>query len=220
PRFGIFEVGRVVEGIDENNLCIEKKKLAITLYSKVTPIAALFFKLRDILEVMSDELKHKPLTFEPIEATSNYQHPRNLNKIICDGVEIGQIGIVHPTVQKKIDKKAAVVFAEIDVEAFAHIKNASINYVEPSKFPEMEIDLSFVANKFAPIAKAIADAHSPLIKNVDVTDVYEDENDGTKSITTRITFAHPDKTLTREEVQEVTDGIIESLKKIGIALKG
>ncbi len=220
PHFGIFEVGRVVEGIDENNLCVEKKKLAITLFSKVTPIAVLFYKLRDILEVMSDELKHKSLTFEPIEATSNYQHPRNLNKIVCDGVEIGQIGIVHPTVQKKIDKKAAVVFAEIDVEAFAQIKNASINYVEPSKFPEMEIDLSFVASKFAPIAKAIADAHSPLIKNVDVTDVYDDENDGTRSITTRITFAHPDKTLTREEVQEVTDGIIESLKKLGITLKG
>ena len=220
PLFGIFEIGRVVEGIDENNLCIEKKKLAITLFNKVAPLSVVFYKLRDILEVMSDELKHKPLSFEPIEATSSYQHPRNLNRIICDGVEIGQIGIVHPTVQKKIDKKASIVFAEIDVEAFAKIENASIKYVEPSRFPEMEIDLSFVSARFAPIAKAIADAKSPLVKNVEVTDVYEDENDGTKSITTRITFSHPEKTLTREEVQEVTDGIIATLKNIGISLKG
>lgn len=219
-RFGIFEIGRVVTGLDENNLCIEKKKLAITLFSKIAPVSVLFYKLRDILEVMSDDIKHKSLSFEPIEATSNYQHPRNLNRIICDGVEIGQIGIVHPTVQKKIDKKAAIVFAEVDVEAFANIENASIQYVEPSKFPEIEVDLSFVSPKFAPIAKAIAETRSPLIKNVYVTDIYDDENDGTKSITTRIVFSHSDKTLTREEVQEVTDSIIESLKNDGIELKG
>ena len=219
-RFGIFEIGRVVTGLDENNLCVEKKKLAITLFSKVAPVSVLFYKLRDILEVMSDDIKHKPLSFETIEATSNYQHPRNLNRIICDGVEIGQIGIVHPTVQKKIDKKAAIVFAEVDVEAFANIENASIQYVEPSKFPEIEVDLSFVSPKFAPIAKAIAETRSPLIKNVYVTDIYDDENDGTKSITTRIVFSHSDKTLTREEVQEVTDSIIESLKNDGIELKG
>lgn len=219
-RFGIFEIGRVVTGLDENNLCVEKKKLAITLFSKVAPVSVLFYKLRDILEVMSDDIKHKPLSFEPIEATSNYQHPRNLNRIICDGVEIGQIGIVHPTVQKKIDKKSAIVFAEVDVEAFANIENASIQYVEPSKFPEIEVDLSFVSPKFAPIAKAIAETRSPLIKNVYVTDIYDDENDGTKSITTRIVFSHSDKTLTREEVQEVTDSIIESLKNDGIELKG
>ena len=218
-RFGIFEIGRVVTGLDENNLCVEKKKLAITLFSKVAPVSVLFYKLRDILEVMSDDIKHKSLSFEPIEATSNYQHPRNLNRIICDGVEIGQIGIVHPTVQKKIDKKAAIVFAEVDVEAFANIENASIQYVEPSKFPEIEVDLSFVSPKFAPIAKAIAETRSPLIKNVYVTDIYDDENDGTKSITTRIVFSHSDKTLTREEVQEVTDSIIESLKNDGIELK-
>lgn len=219
-RFGIFEIGRVVTGLDENNLCVEKKKLAITLFSKIAPVSVLFYKLRDILEVMSDDIKHKPLSFEQIEATSNYQHPRNLNRIICDGVEIGQIGIVHPTVQKKIDKKAAIVFAEVDVEAFANIENASIQYVEPSKFPEIEVDLSFVSPKFAPIAKAIAETRSPLIKNVYVTDIYDDENDGTKSITTRIVFSHSDKTLTREEVQEVTDSIIESLKNDGIELKG
>ena len=220
PRFGIFEIGRVITGLDENNLCVEKKKLAITLFSKIAPVSVLFYKLRDILEVMSDDIKHKSLSFEPIEATSNYQHPRNLNRIICDGVEIGQIGIVHPTVQKKIDKKAAIVFAEVDVEAFANIENASIQYVEPSKFPEIEVDLSFVSPKFAPIAKAIAETRSPLIKNVYVTDIYDDENDGTKSITTRIVFSHSDKTLTREEVQEVTDSIIESLKNDGIELKG
>lgn len=218
-RFGIFEIGRVVTGLDENNNCIEKKKLAITLFSKIAPVSVLFYKLRDILEIMSDDIKHKPLTFEAKQAEYPYQHPVNLNRVFCDGVEIGEIGIVYPTVQKKIDKKASIVYAEIDVEAFANIENASIQYIEPSRFPEMEIDLSFISKTFAPIAIAIAEAKSPLVKNVYVTDIYEDENDGSKSITTRIVFAHPERTLTKEEVTEVTDKIIAALKDKGIELK-
>ena len=218
-RFGIFEIGRVVTGLDENNNCIEKKKLAITLFSKIAPVSVLFYKLRDILEIMSDDIKHKPLTFEAKQAEYPYQHPVNLNRVFCDGVEIGEIGIVYPTVQKKIDKKASIVYAEIDVDAFANIENASIQYIEPSRFPEMEIDLSFVSKTFAPISIAIAEAKSPLVKNVYVTDIYEDENDGSKSITTRIVFAHPERTLTKEEVTEVTDKIIATLKEKGIELK-
>lgn len=218
-RFGIFEIGRVVTGLDENNNCIEKKKLAITLFSKIAPVSVLFYKLRDILEIMSDDIKHKPLTFEAKQAEYPYQHPVNLNRVFCDGVEIGEIGIVYPTVQKKIDKKASIVYAEIDVETFANIKNASIQYIEPSRFPEMEIDLSFISKTFAPISIAIAEAKSPLVKNVYVTDIYEDENDGSKSITTRIVFAHPERTLTKEEVTEVTDKIIATLKEKGIELK-
>ena len=218
-RFGIFEIGRVVTGLDENNNCIEKKKLAITLFSKIAPVSVLFYKLRDILEIMSDDIKHKPLTFEAKQAEYSYQHPVNLNRVFCDGVEIGEIGIVYPTVQKKIDKKASIVYAEIDVETFANIKNASIQYIEPSRFPEMEIDLSFISKTFAPISIAIEEAKSPLVKNVYVTDIYEDENDGSKSITTRIVFAHPERTLTKEEVTEVTDKIIATLKDKGIELK-
>ena len=218
PDFGIFEIGRVVDGVDDNNLCVEKKKLAITLYSRSRPMPTLYFDLRDILEVMADDLKHKKLTFAKKEAEHSYQHPRNLNTVYCDGVEIGEIGIAYPVVSKKIDKKASIVYAEIDVEAFAAIKNASIQYEEPSKFPSIDIDLSFVSDKFAPIAKAIENAKCKLIKNVEVTDVYEDEN--SKSITTRITFADPEKTLTREEVQGVSDSIVAELKANGIELKG
>lgn len=217
PDFGIFEIGRVVTAVDENNLCVERKKLGITLYSKTKPMPALYFELRDILETMADDLKHRSLTFEKKAAEHSYQHPRNLNKVICDGVEIGEIGIVHPVVSKKIDKKASVVFAEIDINDFSAIENASIQYEEPSKFPAIDIDLSFVSPAFAPIAKAIKAANSSLIKKVEVTDVYE--NDNSKSITTRITFAHPEKTLTRDEVSEITDKIISTLKSDGIELK-
>ena len=219
PKFGIFEIGRTVTGIDSDNLCEEKKMLGITLYSKVSVVSTVYYALSDMLSVIVDDLKHKPLTFESKEAEHSYQHPRNLNSVICDGKVIGEIGIVHPTVSKKIDKKAAIVYAEIDIQALAEIKNASIVYEEPSKFPGIEIDLSFITDKFAPIAKAIKNTKCELIKGIEVTDIYEDEEKNEKSITTRIVFSHPEKTLTREEVTDVTDSIISSLKEEGIDLK-
>ena len=170
-----------------------------------------------MLSVVADNIKHKALTFTPCEATHSYEHPRNLNTISCDGGALGEIGIVHPTVSKKIDKKAAIVFAEIDVTKFSEISDAGIHYAEPSKFPAIDVDLSFVTETFAPIGKAIENANCPLVKKVEVTDTYRDENG--KSITVRLTFSHPEKTLTRDEVMEVANSIIDELAKENIVLK-
>ena len=217
PDFGVFEIGRVANGVDSNNLCIESKKLAISLFSKTKSTEQLYFELRDMLAVITDDIKHKNLSYKAIEAAHSYQHPKNLNAIICDGIEIGEIGIVHPLVLKKLDKKANVVFAEIDVKTFAEIESAGIAYEEVSKYPEIEIDLSFISDKFEPIAKAIEQAKCSLIKKTKVVDTYTDEK--SKSITVRITFAHTERTLTREEVTKVTDKIIDTLKEEKIALR-
>lgn len=50
-----------------------------------------------------------------------------------------------------------------------------------------------------------------------VADVYSDENG--KSITVKIIFSHPERTLTKDEVAEVTDKIIKDLADVGITLK-
>ena len=217
PSFGIFEIGRTVDGLDENGMCREYKKLAITLFSKTDSTETLYLSLRDMLAVLAADIKHKPLSFAAAEATHDYQHPRNLNTVLCDGVALGELGVVHPTVAKKIDKKAAIVYAEIDVRAFSEIADAGIVYREPSRFPGMEVDLSFVSETYAPIGAAIEAANCPWIQDVDVVDTYRDESG--KSITVRLVFSDDQRTLKREEVMEVADQIIASLSKQNIALK-
>ena len=217
-EFGIFEVGRVVSGMTEDDLCIENKILGISLYQKGLNVRSLYFKLKGIIEELVDELKHKDVEYEKLEAEFDYEHPTNLNKIIVDGNVIGKIGIVHPSVMKKLDKRACVVFAEIDVDKFAAIENSSIVYSEPSKYPSIEIDLSFLTSRFAPIKKAIDNAACELIKAVDVIDIYEAED--SSSIAVRLTFCDPSRTLTREEVTAVSDAIIADLEQAGIKLKG
>ena len=217
PAYGIFEVGRVVTGMTDDNLCIEEKHLGVTLYAKGDNIRDQYFKMKTIIETLVDELKHKKVTFEKREPAFDFEHPVNLNAVIVGGVELGKLGMLHPSVMKKLDKRANVVFAEIDMDKFAAIENNSIRYEEPSKFPAIEIDLSFLTSAFAPIAKAIESAACALIKDVDVIDIYDaDEN---SSIAVRITFSDNARTLTKEEVAAVTDGIIADLEQQGILLK-
>ena len=215
--FAVFEIVRIFDGVDGNNMCRESKKLAVTLFDRKKTAEELYLKLRDILAVLTDDIKHTSLSFKAAEAAHSYEHPKNLNTVICAGSEIGIMGVVHPSVMKKLSKKGAAVFAEIDIARFADIEDAGINYSEPSRFPEMEIDISFVSAVFAPIGEAIKKAGCEWIKNVKLIDTYEDENG--KSITVRIYFSHPERTLTKEEVMKVVDGIVETLRAEGIMMK-
>ena len=217
PTFGIFEIGRVADGVDENGLAKEYKKLAITLFSKTESVETLYFRLRDMLAITVDDLKHQPLSWRKTQATHSWQHPKNVAAIRCAGINLGHIGVAHPVVSKNIDKKAAIVFAEIDMDALSAVPAERIVYREPSRFPGMEQDLTFMAETYAPIAEAITNANSPLVSKVAVVGTYTDENG--KSITVRISFSHAERTLTREEVQAVVDGIVADLESKGIVLK-
>ncbi len=215
--FGIFEIARVVNGLKENGMCNEEKKLCVTLFSKTKSVTELYYDLANMLSSVVDDVKHKALEYKAAKADHNYIHPRNYNEIICGGVVLGNMGIVHPTVSKKIDKKASIVFAEIDMDKLVSVENAGIHYVEAPKYPTIDVDVTFVCNKYAPIANAIKEVNSALIKKEAVVDTYEDENG--KSITVRLTFMHEDRTLTKDEVMEIVDKIIAILKSQGIEMK-
>lgn len=220
PEFGIFEIGRVVTGLDENNLCIEKKNLAITLFSRQKDVRELYFSLRDMLAVITDDLKHKRLGFTPAQASRPYEHPVNFNSVTLDGREIGTIGIVHPTVGKKIDKKASIVFAEIDMEAFAESANASIIYEEPSKFPPMDYDISIIIPEgvfFSDLEKCWENEGGDILRGVKIVDTYDTEL--FHSITVRFEFCSNERTLSANEVQEIMNRVIDNLKKININLR-
>lgn len=216
-EFGIFEIGRIVDGLDDKGLCRERRKLAITLYSRTKTLEQLYFGLRDMLAAVVGEVCRQEIRFEAKTAAHSYQHPRNLNAVYCCDREIGEIGVAHPAVMRRIDKKGEIVYGEIDMEQLTEIPDRGIVYEEPSKYPQIEVDLSFVADRFEKIGKAIAAVKSELIQKVMVTDTYADESG--KSITVRLVFSRKDRTLTREEVMAVADSIVEKLESEGIRLK-
>ena len=81
----------------------------------------------------------------------------------------------------------------------------------------MEIDVTYVSDTFAPIGNAINNENCEWIKGVKVTDTYVDDKG--KAITVRIYFAHPERTLTKEEVMKYIDSISLALEKENIYIK-
>ena len=220
PDFGIFEIGRVVNGVDENNLCIESKKLAVTLFSKSKDVKTLYFELRDMLAVITSDLKHEMLSFKKAEPKHSYEHPVNLNTVMIGDTEIGTIGIVHPTVGKKIDKKASIVFAEIDMSEFTEAENAAIVYEEPSKFPPIDYDISLEIPSgvfYSDLAESWKNEGGAILKNTKIVDTYDTET--VHSITVRFEFSSNERTLSSNEVQEIIDKVIANLEKLGVKLR-
>ncbi|MBQ4105708.1 MAG: phenylalanine--tRNA ligase subunit beta [Clostridia bacterium] len=221
PDFGIFEVGRVVNGLKEDGLCKEEKKLAVTLFSKTKDMKALYFELRDMLATLVSDIKHKELSYKSAMTTHAYEHPVNLNTILIDDVEIGTIGIVHPAVMKKIDKKANVVFAELDMNAFTDAEVAPIVYDEPSKFPSMTYDISVeipAGVLFSQLADAWKNEGNGLLKGVRIVDTYDTET--VHSITIRFEFSSSERTLSSTEIQEIMDKVVANLNETGVTLRG
>ncbi|MBR2724831.1 MAG: phenylalanine--tRNA ligase subunit beta [Ruminococcus sp.] len=219
--FGIFEVGRVVKGLKEDGLCNEQKMLALTLFSKTKDIKTLYFELRDMLAIIAGDLKHKVLSFKAVAPTHAYEHPTNLNNILIDGNVVGTMGILHPSVLKKIDKKANIVFAEINMSAFTEAEVAPIVYDEPSKFPSMTYDISVeipAGILFESLAKCWENEGKGLLKCTRIVDTYDTEE--IHSITVRFEFSSSERTLSTAEIQEIMDKVLANLSAIGVTLRG
>ncbi|MGN0503513.1 MAG: phenylalanine--tRNA ligase subunit beta, partial [Ruminococcus sp.] len=220
PDFGIFEIGRVIKGLDEKKLCIEKKNLAITLFSKTKDIKTLYLELRDILGVLARDIKHTEFSFKAKETTHAYEHPVNLYALSIDGKDIGTMGIVHPSVMKKIDKKANVVFAELDMDAFTEAKTDALTYDEPSKFPAITYDLSVELPAglfFDALSSAWKEEGKEILKSVKIVDTYD--TDTVHSITVRFEFSSSERTLSGEEIGAIMDKVMANMETLGVTLR-
>ena len=220
PDFGIFEIGRVCEGLKEDGSCNERKKLGIALYSRTRSEKELYFQLIDMVKTLGRDIKRAEFRLENIAPAHSWQHPRNTAAVTCGGDSLGWVCALHPAVAQKLDKKAAVVCAQLDMDAFAALPALDYQYREPSKFPGIDMDLSLLlpdGMRFADMEPAWADVDPALLTGVSLIDLF-DQN-GKRSITLRFAFSSQEKTLSKEEVQPVVDAIVEKLAQAGAVLR-
>ena len=220
PDFGIFEIGRVCEGVKEDGLCNERKKLGIALYSRTRSEKELYMELLEIFTALGRDIKRADFTFKNGEPRHGWQHPRNTAFASYKGQELGWLCALHPAVAAKLDKKAAVVCAQLDMDAFAAIRETDIAYREPSRFPGIDIDLSLALPQgmtYAQLAPAWADLDAETLSSVTLIDSFQQGD--LLSITLRFAFSSQEHTLSKEEVQPWVDGIVEKLAKVGVSLR-
>lgn len=219
PSFGIFEVGRVVDGVTEENTCNEKTRLGIVLFDKNASEKELYFKAVEAVKYICDQLRHTYPQFEKISPEHIWQHPKNTSQIKIDGQRIGVISTLHPSNLAKVDKNANVVCVEIDMDDFEKISKKELHFNEPSKFPGVDYDLSLVTNskKYDEISAAWEKENFNELEEVNLIDTYS--VDGNLSVTLRFSFSSAERTLSMEEIQQKIDKIVENLSAIGVTMR-
>ena len=220
--FGIFEIGHTVDGKRENGECDEQNKLGVLLYSKTRGEEALFLRAADAVRELVADILHKTPEFVSAECDYDFEHPVNSFDITVDGKKIGYISVPHPTVCENIDKKCAIAFFEIKTEAFAKTPVGALKYAEPSKFPAIEIDVTFATDPsglvFGKLIETAKNAAGEILSDMWLKDVYTAE-DGSYAVTFRFAFLSRERTLTKQELTPVVEAITSAYSALGIAVK-
>jgi len=179
----------------------EQKRLAIGLWGKCD-----FFDIKGITEVVADCLNTK-FEYEPSEKP--FLHPGISAKILCDGTEVGYLGLIAPTVAEELALERAVYVAELDYEELKKHANA-FKFTPLSKFPTVSRDLALTCDintTCAQIEKEIY-AACKFVTEVKLFDVYigEQVESGKKSMAFKITFTPND-----EPIENKIDGFVKKI---------
>ncbi len=219
-KYSIFEIGRVVDGTDANGLCNERKRLGAVIYDKSGNEKAAYLKAVEVINCLIGEIKQKKAGYNKIAPVSAWQHPKNTAEILSDGKRVGILCAMHPANRAKLDKTAAAVCFEIDMDIFSSIDANSISFREPSTQQSTYYDLSLVLaenTKYSDLAACWEALNLAELETAKVIDTYE--KDSIKSVTVRLIFAAMDRTLEMEEVQGWIDTILANLADIGVTLR-
>lgn len=169
-----------------------------------------FYTLKGIIENLLDYLGFKNrYTFVASEIPE--LHPGISAKILLDREEIGVIGRVHPSY-----KKDEIYVAELSMTKLYNKQVKPIKFKEASKYPEIVKDLAFVIDNEVEsevIKNQIKKSGGRLLDNVEVFDIYNNMEEGKKSIAYKLTFKDASKTLSDEEVMEVFNKIIKEVEE-------
>ena len=226
PEMGMYEIGRVAEGLRADGICDERKKLAFVVASKKLSEKEVYFKCKEIIEQAIMAVKNIAPGFAVKEELSkyNYVHPVNSAAVLLKGEEIGYFSVLDPRVKNKIDKKLNVAFAEIDMANLEKVEKENLKYTEISKYPGVTIDLSLLLDKslrYENIVESVDEYQCEYIQGIRLIDIFEDEKllPGKKSVTIRLDFGSMERTLEGSEIQTMVDELLALLSKKGMELR-
>ncbi len=219
--FGVFECGRVSDGYLENGYCNERRRLGIVLFDKENDEKTLYFKALNMIKFIISDIKHTDALCRKAKSVRfSYQNPKNTAEIFLNNVKLGELFTLHPRNVRAIDKNASIVCCEIDLDDFFSQEVKDVEFVEPSKFPAIDYDLSLVLNDgdiYDDIKSSWEALSIPELSKAEVIDVFE--QNGARSMTVRFSFSSRDRTLLMDEAEEHIGKILSRLEEKGITLK-
>ena len=168
-----------------------------------------FFVLKGIVENLLDYLgfKNRYLFVQANDLPE--MHPNMSARIMLDRNEIGIIGRVHPSI-----KKDEIYVCELNLNSLlSRVK--PIKYKTASKYPSIEKDFAFIVNNDvtnAEMKEAIKKSAGRILDSVNIFDIYENIEEGKKSMAYKLVFKDETRTLSDEEVMVVFNKVIKDIE--------
>lgn len=210
----LFELGRVFLPPANGGLPEQKKVLAAVLTGRRYPeqwnqpaerVDA--YDLRGVIEALLGSLGIQGFDWVPSDQISSL-HPGCSGDILIKTTKVGFAGRLHPIVQETFEIDQDVYLFEMGFECFLACAGEQKVYRPIGRFPSVERDIALVLDetiRFREVLEVMwASADRSAVK-IDLFDVYRGSPvpEGQKSLAFRITYQHPSRTLTDEEVNEL-----------------
>lgn len=174
-----------------------------------------FFDLKGDLESVL-ALTADADAFEFIAAEHSALHPGQTAEIVLNGVAVGLIGTLHPQLQQQLGLSQSAFLFEISQSAVADAKLPK--FLPLSKYPEVRRDIAVVVDQKISVAElklsVIKSAGNDLI-NLKVFDIYVGKgiDPQRKSVALGLTYQHPSRTLTEEEINASIEAVVGALQQ-------
>jgi phenylalanyl-tRNA synthetase beta chain len=176
-----------------------------------------FYDARGVVEALCEAFGVRA---ECVRATAAHLVPGRTAAVLTAGAMLGLVGQLHPALAaaREMPGSDAVYVGEIDLEALGRAA-ASDPRVRPlPRFPSIVRDLSVLVPDGLPAAEVrgtIRSAAPPALADLGEFDRYQGAGipGGRVSLSYRLTFRAPDRTLTDAEVDEAMTKIVGSLEQ-------
>ncbi len=131
---------------------------------------------------------------------------------------IGEYGPARPAILKLFDLQTPVILAELDYPSLLADYPPQPQVAALPKFPAIERDLSLIVDEpltWQAIETILDQAQPALLEGVEFVTTYRGKPipPGHKSVTFRMTFRDPQRTLLHDEVSGQVEAVIEAMKK-------
>jgi phenylalanyl-tRNA synthetase beta chain len=142
-------------------------------------------------------------------------------RVSAEGAEIGAVGMLTPAVLAAFGLHGTeeVFAAELNLDILADMRPAALTaVVPPPRYPSIARDISIIVDDTLPAAAVrgtIRSAAPDALQSVREFDRYQGKGvpDGRVSLSLRLTFRSPERTLTDAEVQKAMEAIVALLVK-------
>ena len=224
-QIAMFEIGPIFQKSEDGPLPDEISRLVIAMrgprsspqWDREEQGQLDFSDLKGVIEEMLAALQIEKIVYEAADHPAF--HPGKCAKVMMGEMQLGVFGELHPLVQGQYDLgDAPVLAATFRMEALLEAIPERYDSKAVATYPPVIEDLAFVVAEEMPageLVSMIRQTGGKLLVDLQLFDIYRGEQigEGKKSLAYTLTYQHPERTLTDDEVAKVRIKIVKRLER-------